>query len=977
MDTRVLFSTTAYLAFVIAAASPAVAQGDDRSQHASAEATTTPKDIVVTGSRIARRDFVSDSPIATVDATSFKQTGQVTLEDTLNRLPQIVPARGATSNDGLTGGITTIDLRGLGSNRTLVLMDSRRLQAATPLGQVDINNIPPALLQNVEIVTGGASAAYGSDAIAGVVNFKINHRFTGVQIDAQNGVTSRGDGFSTQESVTAGGTFLGGRGHAEISATYSRRDGIPNSARGFSTIVRPSSSLTTGAYIADAGNLPTETAVNGVFGRYGYAAGTAGASSNLAFNMDGSLFSYQQNDANFHSPGFGLIDTPTGVRFNSSGVAGLTIPYQRTGVYAHTDVDVTEALNLYAEGNYAHFTSLAYYAPGLTDIDVPLTNPFIPADLRAILATRADSGADIDVRRRFAEVGDRIAMSATDTFQFRAGAKGRIGIGDWTYDIYGSYGRTDDTQRNRNGISVSALQTLASATDGGASLCAGGLNLFGLDANSACAGYIRRNTVIRQVGEQKVAEATIQGSLFALPAGDVQFAVGADYRDDSFRYSPDEEMRSGDLLSFTNGAVSPVSGSVRAKEAYAELSVPILADLPFVKKLALDAGYRYSNYNAFGGVSSFRMEGDWQIASVFRLRGGFARAVRAPSISELYAPTSQSSPEIGTPGATGQGDPCDVRSAYRTGPNASSVRQLCLAQGVPASIIDSYIFDSGQIIEGGVTGGNRKLRPEVADTYTIGGVLTPKLANPIFSRLSLSADYFNVNLKHAVGLIDGGTAIQKCYDLDGSNGSYSAGNYFCSLFARSPSTGAIDFVAEYELNLGKVKTSGVDLALDWAIDLDQAFPGAGGTLRLQGSATWLRSYDVQLLPGGSSTHYAGSIGYDDGDTVKALPRWKATINLNYTLKTVTLGLQYRYIAGMVDASVVGTGHTAGFQIPAFSYFDLNSSVKISDRLQMRAGVNNLADKKPPVFASFDQSNTLPGVYDVFGRSFYVGVSAKF
>lgn len=953
---------------------PSVAFAQTEAPEAVAEqGASAPADIVVTGSRIAQPGLVSASPIVTMDPISFKQTGAVTLEDSLNRLPQLVPARGATSNDGLTGGITTLDLRGLGSNRTLVLQDSRRLQASTPLGAVDINNIPSALIQSVEVVTGGASAAYGSDAVAGVVNFKLNHKFKGIQLDLQNGVTSRGDGFQTQVSLTAGGAFNDDRGHAQLSISYSKRNGVENATRGFSRIVRPSSGLSTGVYVANATNLPSQAAMDSVFAQYGVAAGQVGRTAGLSFNGDGSLFSFQTNALNYKGGVPNLITTPNSIRYNSSGVNGLTIPYERLGAYAHVDYDVSDSINVYSEFNFAHFTSQAHYAPSFITVSVPVTNPFIPADLKALLASRPNPTANFSLTRRYAEVGFRYADTTTDNFQVRLGATGALGIRDWTWDLYGSYGRSDQTQRDSNGFSVSALQSLASAADGGASLCAGGMNLFGPQANTACANYIRRNTLRSSTSEQKVVEGTIQGSLFTLPAGDVRFAAGVDYRSDSFDFTPDAALQSGDISSFSTAAIPPVRGSVSAKEAYGELSVPILADLPALKKLTLGLGYRYSDYNVAGGVHSYRAEANWEVFSALRIRGGFARAVRSPSIQELFSPTSVTSPTIGTPGTVGQGDPCDIRSAYRTGSSAATVRTLCLAQGVPANIIDSYTFNSVQLTEGGVTGGNLNLKPEKADTITLGAVLTPRFNTPWLSMLTLSTDYYKIKVKNAVSTIAGATAIQRCYNLAGTNPNYAADNVYCGLFGRSSSTGQINAIALYNLNLGVIETSGLDIALDWMADLEGAgFPG-GGRLRVNAAATRLFNYKVQTLPGEVPTDYAGSAGND----AKALPDWKLSSNIAYSNGPATVSLQYRYIGPMIDASVVTVSDTTGFHIPSRSYFDVNLSLRVTESMNFRMGVNNLTDKAPPTFATFDQSNTLPAVYDVLGRSFYVGLTTRF
>lgn len=978
-STRLLSTTASAFAILMsmpaAFAQTAPTTSDQPNSSAAIPSEPANTDIVVTGSRITG-NLASASPIATVSAEQFKQTGAVTLEDTINRLPQIVPARGATSNDGLTGGITTLDLRGLGSNRTLVLQDSRRLPAATPLGSVDINIIPSALIESVDVVTGGASAAYGSDAIAGVINFKLNHRFTGLRLDAQTGVTERGDGFSAQASLTGGTSFGSERGHVVASISYAKRDGVANSARDFSGIVRPSSSLPTGAYIANSGNLPTQAAINSVFARYGVTAGAVGASRNIAFNSDGTLFGYQTNNVNFRDQGFGLINNGSSIRYNSSGVGGLTIPFERVGGYLHADYDVSDDTNVYVEGSYQHFTSSAYYAPGFRTVSVPISNPFIPADLAAILASRLSPTASFSVTRRFAEVGYRTADTENNTFQVRAGAKGAIGIGDLTWDVYGAYARSNQDRTDLNGFSISALSQLVNAADGGRSVCSGGLNLFGSQTNTACAAHIRRTNTETSLSTQGTAEATIQGSLFRLPAGAVRFAVGADYRADTFDYQPDAVLQSGDIVSFSSGGIPPVTGSVKAKEVYAELSVPLLADLPLIHRIDLNGGYRFSDYQRFGSVSSYRGEGSWEVVPGVKFRGSYARAVRAPSIQDSFAPTSLASPSIGNAGSAGQGDPCDVRGAYRNGANATAARQLCVAQGLPSAIADSYIYAQSQIVDGGIEGGNPSLKPETADTYSFGGTLAPKLSSPWLSRFSLSVDYYRIKIDGAVGTIDGAAAIQKCYNFDGSNPSYSSTNYYCGLFTRNANTGDIQGLQLTNLNLGEVKTSGIDIALNWQANLEAAsFPG-GGRFSVNAAATWLESYDVQNLPGEGATNYKGSIGYSDATAVKALPTWKAMVNASYSNGPITIGGQYRFIDRMLDVGSIGGDPSDAEYVPSRSYVDLFASIRATDRFEFRFGVNNLTDKQPPVFSSFDQSNTLPTTYDVPGRSFFAGVTAN-
>lgn len=927
-------------------------------------------DIVVTGSRISRRDTVANSPIATISGTAFNQTGAVTLEDTLNRLPQFSPGTGATTNDNLSGGITTLNLRGLGSNRTLVLMDGHRLPASTDLGAVDINIIPDALIESVETITGGASAAYGSDAIAGVVNFKINHRFSGIRLDAQNGISARGDGYTFKTSATVGSNFSDGRGNAVLSIGYQQRDAVNNSDRAFSSIVRPSSSLPYGAFIVDADNQPSDAAVKGIFTRYGVAPSRVNGGTNLAFNNDGSLFTYSSSALNYRGSAPDVL-LSNRIRYNSSGNNGLILPIERLSAYGRVEHEVGENTTVFLEANFQHFTSRAQYAPAGFTFDAPATNPFIPADLATVLASRPDPGADFTITRRFTDVGFRTASTEYNEFRTAGGASGRLPIGDWTWDAYGSYAQVTAEERDRNGFSVSALQTLLYARDGGRSLCSGGLNVFGNQAGSACASYIRRDTIRNTRTYQSVVEGTIQGSLIKLPGGMMKFAAGADYRKDGYRFTPDSALLSGDVVSFSNGVVPAEDGAITVKEVFAELLVPILADLPAIKKLEVDAGFRYSDYNTFGGIKTYRAEGSWEVVDALRFRGGYARAVRAPSVGELFAPQSQTSPLIGAAGTTGQGDPCDVNGAYRTGANASQVRGLCIAQGLPSTIVDRYTFDNTQIVDGGVTGGNQNLRPETANTYTAGVVVTPGFDAPILRRLNISVDYYNITISKVVGTIDGLTALQRCYNLDGSNPTYNPGNVYCSLFGRSTSTGQINSFLLTNQNLGRYKTSGLDIALDWNVPLSAfGISDRAGSLHLTAAATRLLAFEIQTFPGDPNVNYRGYIG-DIG-----YPKWRSVETLTYLNGGFSIGLQHRYIDGMVDVGLIGTDDRST-RVPAINYFDLNLAVAVSKAFSVRLGVNNLTDAQPPVYDSFSQSNTNPGVYDVLGRAFYAGARVTF
>ncbi len=314
--------------------------------------------------------------------------------------------------------------------------------------------------------------------------------------------------------------------------------------------------------------------------------------------------------------------------------------------------------------------------------------------------------------------------------------------------------------------------------------------------------------------------------------------------------------------------------------------------------------------------------------------------MRAPSVGELFAPQSQTSPLIGAAGTTGQGDPCDVNGAYRTGANASQVRGLCIAQGLPSTIVDRYTFDNTQIVDGGVTGGNPNLRPETADTYTAGVVVTPGFDAPILRRLNISVDYYNITISKVVGTIDGLTALQRCYNLDGSNPTYNPGNVYCSLFGRSTSTGQINSFSLTNQNLGRYKTSGLDIALDWNVPLSAlGISDRAGSLHLTAAATRLLAFEIQTFPGDPNVNYRGYIG-DIG-----YPKWRSVETLTYLNGGFSIGLQHRYIDGMVDVGLIGTDDRST-RVPAINYFDLNLAVAVSKAFSVRLGVNNLTDARP-------------------------------
>jgi outer membrane receptor protein involved in Fe transport len=424
-----------------------------------------------------------------------------------------------------------------------------------------------------------------------------------------------------------------------------------------------------------------------------------------------------------------------------------------------------------------------------------------------------------------------------------------------------------------------------------------------------------------------------------------------------------------------NGS-SPLQGATDAYELFGELLVPVLQNLPLIESLNLNLGYRYSQYNTAGNVSSYKADLEYKPISWALFRGGYQRAVRAPSIGELFAPQNNNFPSIGAPTTTGTGgDPCDIRSTWRAGANfdKAAVRSLCLAQGVPSGLVDAFTYPNTQVQT--LVGGNPNLNAETADTYSAGVVLRSPIKSPLLQRMTLSLDYYNIKIDGVIGTVGTTTAIDKCFNLQGANPTYTPGNVYCSYFVRDPTTGQILTGNGTNANLGGLKTSGEDIQFDWAfglgaVGLDDRF----GQLNLNVVATHLESYQSNDVPGSPFLEYAGTIGGFGA----ALPKWKGLTSVTYSVGPVDATFRWQYYDAMRDVSLVGApaGSTA-INAPTISYFDLLGRWRISRRFELRGGVNNLANKQPPTFSTTPQANTDPSAYDVYGRRYFLALRATF
>lgn len=985
MARRTIFLSVSPLA-MLAVATTAHAQDVDPADPQPQEmaetdsGATDTNDIIVTGSRIARRDYVSNSPISTVGSGAVEATGSSSIDTALIQMPQFTASTGSTTNSNGNGGQANIQLRGLGRSRTLVLLEGRRLPAANSDGSVDVNLIPTVMIDNVEVITGGASAVYGSDAIAGVVNFKLRRSIEGIEIAGQYGISDEGDAADRKISIAGGTKFADGRGNVMFSAEYAKRDLIYVSERPWTFGFPRDSVLPDGFVTFAANNQPTQAALNSVFAQYGVPGGAVRPGNNIGFNLDGSLFSTGLSVRNYRGSTDPNYITSNGVSLlaDSRRFRPLQLPLERYTAFGKASYEFSDALTVFAQGLYSHSVATTQLnpspSPGNSGISgVPVTNPFIPADLAALLASRPNPTATFDISLRPDQLGGRTADYTYETFQAVIGIEGKLPLGDWTYSLNGIYGSNNIDLVNTNWVTGSRINALVRAPDGGNSICAGGFNPFGdRPVSDACRAYFSPKLYGSSRLRQKIAEATVQGGLFDLPGGDVRAALGASYRKDSYANVVDPAIAAGDVFSSQG---QTFSGAIDVKELYAELSLPILADTPFFHALNLDLAYRLSDYSTVGSIHTYKADGYWEPFRGLRFRGGYERAVRAPNIGEIFQPQTTNFAIIGLPGSFGSGDPCDINGAYLRGAGAAGVRALCLAQGVPNLLIDQYT--SAQQAIRVRQAGNPALKEETADTFSVGAVITPKFSSSLFHDFSLSVDYYSINLKDAVGNITSNISLARCFNSDGvSNPNYDPANFFCSLTVRDGNTGTIFETQELKFNLGGYKTSGIDIQASWRTDLEAFGLGANsGTLAFNFVGSYLDTFKIKSLPGDPYLDYAGTIGNGQIDPVAiSRPKFKSTVDVNYTIGDFRAGMRWRLIGKQRNAANVGTNGTA-VGVEAVSYFDLNAGIKVSEMFDLWGTINNLTDRIPPVYPSAGSTDL--ATYDAIGRRYTVGIKARF
>lgn len=970
-------------------------------------------EVIVTGTRVSSANMTSTSPIVSVTSEEIRSGGRLDITDMLNQLPQVnanylgQDIGNRTSGLSSAGGVSTASLRGLGPSRTLVLVDGRRLGPGSPQTVIsapgpDVDQIPAALVERVEVVTGGASAVYGSDAIAGVINFITKKNFEGLQLDAQLGGNwhSNSNGFIRERLVDAGEPVL----------TGDRWDGKTINA-----------SLTAGANILDGrGN---------VTGYLGYQSMDPVASTERDFggcqltytdDLD-DVFCLGSSNSNYFGPRPGTAAYSVhGHEFVSRDTAGLTPPaffnsqpyifMQRedkrynAGFLAH--VDVNEHVRPYADFSFMNDRTHQEVAPTalfrssnvVSDTGhyrVNCSNPLLSAQQAAILCTpeqiAADlaapgsSSVDVEIGRRNVEGGARTYEYEHTNYRLALGARGRIADG-WTYDAYAQNYYTSFSNVNGGDFSfekiANALQVTGTAAapvciSGGACVPYdifrdGGVSQAALDYLETL-GTATGSTRLRTWHGDVTGDLSVYGVQLPTAQEGVGLNVGYEYRRERIVYTPDAAYESGMIVG-TGGAYPAIDSSLSVDEGFLEVRVPLVQGRPGIHDLVADAGYRYSDYSSGVTTDTYKFEVQYAPVPDLRLRASYNRAIRAPSIVELFVPQLVGKIAFGA-------DPCAPDES--TGLAAEPLDR-CLNTGVTAAQYGNGSNTNtipqgtaGQLTQ--LQGGNPDLRPERADTYTVGLTVRPQ-ALPDFSG---SIDYYRIRLKDAVGSLDAQVIMRNCLDTGDPT--------YCSQLVRHPITGTLNgasvagggYIVQTNVNIGAGLLEGIDLQAAYRLAV-----GSWGSLRLALNGAYQLTNETTPLPGGGSYDCAGLFG-PTCQTVN--PRWRHTARVSWALPSeVTVNATWRFLGGvkldnndpnpLLLGSALGAPAVFRARMPAVSYLDLTGSWEVSRHLQLRAGINNVFDRDPPL-ASFELvSGGAPNYYEFYdglGRQVFAALTAKF
>ena len=904
------------------------------------------EEVVVTGSRIVRANLESPTAITTVDSQSIEYSGELNSADILRSLPATGVSGLSSSNSNFFtsgGGINTVELRNLGEDRTLVLVNGRRyVSGVAGSSAVDWNTIPTELIERVEVITGGASAIYGSDALAGVINVILKDDFEGVSISSSHGETLEyGDDQTDRFNLTAGGNFDEGKGNAVVSMTYTDEGGVYARDRK-NTETDDLSAIYFGGSVTESVT-PFYSSYS-EYGRFGIP------STGDQYVFDNELGEVVDWDGDKYG-------------FNRQQFRRYTVPTERFLISSNVNYEITDSLEAFVETTFARTETQTEIEPyphsnGDLFIDgISIDNPYVPQELRDLAVAAGDDV--LQYARRTTELDQRGAFAERQTFRALMGLRGEYN--DWNWDAFFGQGQMQDSQRGTGQLNISnfrnALNVIEDAN--GNIVCAdpaavaegcAPINLFGKGSISQdAADYVSAPSIRDQRTKQTIAGFNVNGSIVELPAGPLSLATGLEYRDEYAADFPDALTRTGQNA---GNKEEPTEGSYDVTEMYVEMEAPLLSDLPGVQSLSVGAAYRYSDYNTIGDTDAYTGRVSWVINDELRVRGQYARAVRAPNISELYSPGGENFASVS--------DPCNGVTATTSGVVADNCRSI---PSVAARIQSEGVFTLTQPEiqgTGGFTGkGNENLFTETSDSYTFGAVFDHDFGN--LGNMTVSLDWYSIEIEDLIDTVGRQTSVDFCYNSPGFP------NNFCDFIVRDGTgaafqQGEITEVNSGFINEGSLKTEGIDLQLQWGLAVGQG--------QLDMKLNYGHVMDYTQTKFGDADELVGEVGiFDD--------QWLGSVN--YSLDRLMVQWETTYLS---DASPDLSSPDFNYSVGEYVTHDLFASYQFTDSISANLGVNNLLDEEAPIILSGVPGNTTgtdtaASVYNPIGRSAYVGVRMQF
>lgn len=905
----------------------APASGDAQVESASSgEPASQPSidDIVVTGSRTVTNGEKAPTPVTVMGAAQLRDSAP-TLTEALRQLPQLTGSSSpSTATLTIGGGPTTQNspnLRNLGANRTLTLLNGRRPPVAGGSGTVDTGIFPQLLIKRVDIVTGGASATYGSDAISGVINYIVDTDFVGVAAEARGGLSSRGDAESFAFEIAGGAPFAGGAGHIVANVNVNGQNGLAGEDRafnrtGFSTIPNPNAGQPGQPTLLLRENV---TIATGTFG----GRITTPALSNIQFDANGAPIPYT---AGTESTG-ALQVGGDGARYSPTLVART----RNWSAFVHTKYEVSDAVEIFAEGSFGHaqsnYPNLYFFNLGSGAYTVSRDNAYLPASVGALMDQNGLTS--IQLGKVDLNYGRNETFYNSDTFNLLGGFKAKLSS-TWVLDGYVTHSESKVRfgAKNNRIQANSRLATDAVIGPNGTIVCRSTLtnpgngcvptNPFGIiPLTDAQSDYLTATSEARSTTKQDVGSVAAHGDAFEGWAGPVVVAFGAEYRKVSLNQTADPI---GQANGFTAGNLKSSAGSYNVKEVFGEVQFPLLKDVPLAQDLSFNGALRRTDYSTSGAVTTWKVGLTDEVFRDFRLRATYSQDIRAPNIAELF-------------GGQARG--------------VTSVRDPNFGNAVVANI---FTF----------SGSNSSLRPETARTLTLGGVYRPSW----LPGLGLSVDYYRIKLSDAIATLGVQTIVDQC----------AAGTQlFCGLITRDSAGRLVEINASTQ-NVQSAKISGLDFEANYQRDV------GNGSLSVRALATYLQHYQF-ANPGTAPIEQAGTTGVV---TYRSLPRWRGNLQATYNLDRFTISLQERFIGSLnrsvPPVTVDDNRMKATFYTNMTARYSLKDQVPGNPEIFL--SVSNLFDQKPRVGATnscnlgacemYDGS-----LYDLIGRYFTLGVRARF